>query len=83
MLVKNEMVVKDTGEQVGFHIIDKDSLENYLFENIKFDTPSTTRHRFGSLILENDGKVYFFYKVKTTVFQTVGFSYEIKWLFLC
>ena len=53
------IVVKETGEQVGFHIIDKASLENYLFENIKFDTPSTTRHRFGNLILENDGKVYF------------------------
>jgi len=53
------IVVKETGEQVGFHIIDKTSLENYLFENIKFDTPSTTRHRFGSLILENNGKVYF------------------------
>lgn len=53
------IVVKETGEQVGFHIIDKASLENYLFENIKFDTPSTRRHRFGSLILENNGKVYF------------------------
>ncbi len=53
------VVVKETGEQVGFHIIDKASLENYLFENIKFDTPSTTRHRFGNLILENNGKVYF------------------------
>ncbi len=53
------IVVKETGEQVGFHIVDKASLENYLFENIKFDTPSTTRHRFGSLILENDGKAYF------------------------
>ena len=28
------IVVKETGEQVGFHIIDKASLENYLFENI-------------------------------------------------
>jgi DNA (cytosine-5)-methyltransferase 1 len=53
------IVVKETGEQVGFHIIDKKSLEEYLFENIKFDTPSTTRHRFGSLILENDRKIYF------------------------
>ncbi|MDQ6976017.1 MAG: HpaII family restriction endonuclease [Mariprofundaceae bacterium] len=53
------IVVKETGEQVGFHIIDKKSLENYLFENIKFDTPSTSRHRFGNLILENDGKIYF------------------------
>lgn len=53
------IVVKENGEQVGFHIIDKDSLEDYLFENIKFDTPSTTRHRYGSLIAENDGKMYF------------------------
>ncbi|NOQ35637.1 MAG: HpaII family restriction endonuclease [Methylococcaceae bacterium] len=53
------IVVKGTGEQVAFHVIDKDSLENYLFENIKFDTPSTTRYRYGSLILENDGKIYF------------------------
>lgn len=53
------IVVKETGEQVGFHIINKKSLEDYLFENIKFDTPSTTRHRFGSLILENNKKLYF------------------------
>jgi len=53
------IVIKDTGEQVGFHVIDKTSLENYLFNNIKFDTPPSTRHRFGNLILENDGKVYF------------------------
>ena len=53
------IVVKENGEQVGFHIVDKASLEDYLFENIRFDTPSTTRHRYGSLIAENDGKVYF------------------------
>lgn len=53
------IVVKENGDQVCFHIVDKKSLENYLFKNIKFDTPSTTRHRYGSLILENDGKVYF------------------------
>ena len=53
------IVVKENGEQVGFHIIDKDALEDYLFENIKFDTPSTTRHRYGSLIAESDGKLYF------------------------
>ena len=51
--------IKDNGEQVGFHIIEINELESYLFENIKFDTPSTSRHRFGSLIAENDGKIYF------------------------
>lgn len=53
------IVVKDNGEQVAFHIIDMESLENYLFENVKFDTPSTTRHRYGKIILENDKKLYF------------------------
>ena len=53
------IVVKENGEQVGFHITELSALEDYLFENIKFDTPSTTRHRYGSLIAETDGKVYF------------------------
>ncbi|WP_069791324.1 HpaII family restriction endonuclease [Cyanobacterium sp. IPPAS B-1200] len=53
------IVVKDDGEQLAFHIIDLSSLEDYLFENIVFDTPSTTRHRYGKLILENDGNLYF------------------------
>jgi DNA (cytosine-5)-methyltransferase 1 len=53
------IVVKEDGEQVGFHIVEITALEDYLFEHIKFDTPSTTRHRYGSLISENDGKVYF------------------------
>ena len=56
---KGTIVVKDNGDQVGFHIIDIESLEDYLFNNIKFDTPSSTRHRFGSVISENDGKLYF------------------------
>lgn len=56
---KGTIVVKDNGDQVAFHIIEQEALEDYLFENIKFDTPSTTRHRYGSLILENDKKMYF------------------------
>jgi DNA (cytosine-5)-methyltransferase 1 len=56
---KGMIVVKNDGEQVAFHIIEQEVLEDYLFENIKFDTPSTTRHRYGSLILENDKKMYF------------------------
>ncbi|MGY6530020.1 MAG: HpaII family restriction endonuclease [Cyanobacterium sp.] len=53
------IIVKDDGKQLAFHIIDLSSLEDYLFENICFDTPSTTRHRYGKLILENDGNLYF------------------------
>ena len=53
------IVVKENGEQVGFHIIDMVSLKEYLFENIKFDTPSMSRHRYGSLFVENGGAVFF------------------------
>ena len=53
------IVVKETGEQVAFHIIDIESLKSYLFEHVKLDTPSTTRHRYGKLILESDKKLYF------------------------
>ena len=53
------IVVKSSGKQVAFHIIDLESLKSYLFDNIKLDTPSTTRHRYGKIILENDNKLYF------------------------
>ena len=46
---KGLIVVKENGEQVGFHLVDISALEDYLFEKIKFDTPSTTRHRFGKI----------------------------------
>ena len=53
------IVMKKTGDIVGFHIIDLQSLKDYLFENIKLDTPSTTRHRFGKIYKEKSGKLYF------------------------
>lgn len=52
------IVVKNDGSQVAYHITDCETLANYLFQNIRFDTPSTTRHRYGSLIIEN-GELYF------------------------
>jgi len=53
------IVVKQSGSQVAFHIVKLDVLENYLLKTIKFDTPSTTRHRFASVYKERDGKFYF------------------------
>jgi len=52
------IIVKQDGSQVVFHIIKLNILENFLFENIKFDTPSTSRHRFASIYKERDGKYY-------------------------
>lgn len=58
-LANGTIVMKKSGECLGFHIIDSKSLKDYLFENIKLDTPSTTRHRFGKIYKEKDGKLYF------------------------
>ena len=51
--------MKETGNQVAFHIIDIENLKSYLFNRVKLDTPSTTRHRYGKLIRENNNKLYF------------------------
>jgi DNA (cytosine-5)-methyltransferase 1 len=53
------IVIKNTGDCVAFHLIDLASLKTYLYENIKMDTPSTTRHRHGQLFVEKDGQLYF------------------------
>lgn len=57
-LSNGTIVLKKDGNCVGFHVIDLASLKEYLFHTIKLDTPSTSRHRFGSAYIE-DGKVYF------------------------
>lgn len=52
------IVVKDNGELITFHIIDIENLKDYLFDNIRLDTPSTSRHKYGSII-QNNEKNYF------------------------
>ncbi|CAA6805343.1 MAG: DNA-cytosine methyltransferase (EC [uncultured Sulfurovum sp.] len=44
------IVVKENGSLVTFHIIDMESLKDYLYENIRLDTPSSSRHKFGTII---------------------------------
>jgi DNA (cytosine-5)-methyltransferase 1 len=53
------IVVDDSGDLHGFHIIDQEEFKNYLYNNTKFDTPSSSRHGFGKLYKERDGKLYF------------------------
>ena len=57
-LANGTIIIKSDGEQVVYHITDLETLENYLFENIRIDTPSTTRHRYGSIFTEN-GELFF------------------------
>lgn len=43
------IVVKEDGDVICYHFFDRNDLEEYLFNNTKFDTPSTTRHEFGEV----------------------------------
>lgn len=56
---KGTIVMKNNGDCVGFHIVEIENLRNYLLKNIKLDTPSTTRHRFGQVYMEKNGELYF------------------------
>ena len=56
---KGTIVMKKDGDCVGFHIVELENLRNYLLKNIKLDTPSTTRHRFGQVYMEKNGELYF------------------------
>lgn len=53
------IVLKNTGDLVAFHITDMATLKDFLYNHIKLDTPSTTRHRFGKLYLEKNNSLYF------------------------
>lgn len=47
------IVVKEDGDIVCYHFFDRNDLEDYLFFNTRFETPSTTRHLFGNIYQEN------------------------------
>jgi len=52
------IVVKENGEVVCYHLYNRDEFRSYLYENTKFDAPSTSRYGYGELYKEN-GKYYF------------------------
>lgn len=49
------LIVKDNGDLGCFHIYNFSGFSSYLFKNTKFDTPSTSRHVFGTLAATEDG----------------------------
>jgi len=52
------LVVKESGEVLCYHIYNKNEFENYLFNNTKLETASSSRHGFGEIYREED-KLYF------------------------
>ena len=52
------LIIKDTGEVLCYHIYNRNQFEDYLFQNTKLETASSTRHEFGK-VYEESGKQYF------------------------
>lgn len=52
------IVVKEDGDVVCFHFFDRNDLEDYLYYNTFFETPSTSRHEYGSIFKGEDSKYY-------------------------
>lgn len=44
------IVVKENGEVICYHFYDRNLFEDYLYHHTLLDTPSTTRHGFGSVV---------------------------------
>ena len=51
------IIVREDGEVLCYHLFNHNEFENYLLQNTKFETASTSRHQFGS-VYEEDGKYY-------------------------
>ncbi len=47
------IIVKDDGDIVCYHIYNHNAFMNYMLSNTRFDTPSQSRHGFGSIYKEN------------------------------
>jgi type II restriction enzyme len=52
------IVVKENGDVVCYHLYNRDEFRTYLYENTKFDAPSSSRHGYGEVYEEN-GKMFF------------------------
>ena len=52
------LIVKENGDVLCYHIYNRNEFENYLLNNTKLDTASSSRHDFGEITKEN-GQLYF------------------------
>ncbi len=52
------LIVKENGDVLCYHIYNRNEFEDYLFNNTKLDTASSSRHGFGTIYQEN-GELFF------------------------
>lgn len=48
------LVVKGDGEVLCYHIYNRNEFEDYLINNTKFETPSSTKFQYGTIYRKND-----------------------------
>jgi len=48
------LIVKEDGEVLCYHVYNKNQFEDYLFNNTKLETASSTRHEFGKIFNKNN-----------------------------
>ncbi len=52
------LVVRKDGEIVCYHFYNRNDIEDYLYNNTRFERGSRSRHNFGYLYRGDDGYVY-------------------------
>lgn len=52
------LIVKENGDVLCYHIYNRNEFEDYLLNNTKLDTASSSRHGFGEIYKDND-ELYF------------------------
>jgi type II restriction enzyme len=52
------LVVKKDGEIVCYHFYNRNDVEDYLYNNTRFERASRSRYHFGKLFRKEDGCVY-------------------------
>ncbi len=52
------IVVKEDGDLVCFHLYNREKFLDYLYENTRFESPSTTRHGYGTAAKEDDKNIF-------------------------
>ena len=52
------LIVKEDGDILCYHIYNRNEFEDYLINNTKLDTASSSRHGFGEIYEENE-ELYF------------------------
>ena len=58
-LASGVLVVKPSGDIDCYHVLYKDTLEEYLFHDLKFETASASRHEFASIEIDSKGNQNF------------------------